>query len=142
MNAFRILRLYVGACLALLFTGCSNESNVATKQTPSTSTQEPRATIERSEPTNPPSMMSNIPHSLEDCQIFSTCACAFGEDLPKITLNSADSEQCRAGKQMLDLGDMTQACAIARRNLKTLLKDNSDQAEHLGITIPSSCTQI
>ena len=138
MNALKILLLYVGTCPALLFIGCSNDSDVD----PSTPTPERNVVNERTEQTDPPSMMSNIPHSLEDCQIFSTCACAIGEDLPKITLNAADREQCRAGKQMLDLGDMTQACALARRNLKTLLADNADQAEHLGITIPSSCTQL
>ena len=70
MNALKILLLYVGTCPALLFIGCSNDSDVD----PSTPTPERNVVNERTEQTDPPSMMSNIPHSLEDCQILSTCA--------------------------------------------------------------------
>lgn len=117
--------------------GCAGEQSTA-DETPS---HQPDSKT-TSTVADPPSMMNNLAHSLKDCQIFSTCACDLGQNLPNITLNEADREQCQAGKQMLDLGDMTQACALARRNLKTLLSDNAAQAEHLGITIPSSCSQL
>ncbi len=83
-----------------------------------------------------------VEHSIVDCELFSKCACSLQEDLVKITLDEADAEQCRAGKQMLSLGDMTQGCALARGHLKQLLVDNSDNIKHLDIVLPKSCQEL